>query len=205
MESADRTIREKNGMNQVYIKAIPLHPQAEIPVRENEEVGWTITLIGRTDNRAEDDFGEMNGFCTGLQFCPPTGYYLEVIALPDLYKHGYNLASGAIVIGPGNKDELIIPLMKFRECNDLELPIQAVQVLVKKVVPVFMSKVKSLQPTQEYGQYMPPPMSGGYLPPNPMNPGYKGDMEQYQAFAQSQQGRSGKRPVSARPQQNHMF
>jgi len=206
MESSDRTIREKNKLSRIQIKAIPLHPQAEIPVRDNDDAGWTVTLVGRTDNRAEDDFGEMNGFSTGLQFSPPAGYYLEVVSLPDLYKHGYNLASGSIIISPNNKEELIIPLMKFRETNDLELPIQAVQVIVKKYVPVFMCKSKAVQQEHQYGQFMPPPMSSGYLPPNTTNPGYRGDMDQYQAFAQSQQGQRGKRPAAAgRPPQNHMF
>ncbi len=209
MESADRFVREKSALvkNKIYIKAIQLHPQAELPSKEDGEVGWVVTLVGRTENRAEDDFGEMNGFCTGLQLCPPEGYYLEVVALPALYKHGYNLASGAIVIGPNNKDELIIPLMKFRETADLELPIMAVQVIVKVLVPAFMCKTKNTQSIQEnpYAQFI-APASGGYLSSNPMNQGYRGDMDQYQQFAQSQQGRTGnKRPVAAAPRQNHMF
>ncbi len=209
MESADKFVREKSALtkNKIYVKVIQLHPQAEVPTKDEGDVGWVITLVGRTENRAEDDFGEMNGFCTGLQLCPPEGHYLEVVALPSLYKHGYNLTSGVIVIGPNNKDELVIPLMKFRESNDLELPIQAVQVIVKASVPVFMSKVKNTQPIQEnpYAQFM-APASGGYLSSNPMNAGYRGDMDSYQAFAQSQQGRTGnKRPVSAAPRQNHMF
>ena len=144
MESADRFVREKSALNKnkIYIKAVQLHPQAEVPTKDEGDVGWVITLVGRTENRAEDDFGDMNGFCTGLQLCPPEGHYLEVVALPALYKHGYNLASGSIVIGPNNKDELVIPLMKFREANDLELPIQAVQVIVKASVPAFVTKSK---------------------------------------------------------------
>ena len=208
MESADKFIRKETALakNKIYVKVVQLHPQAEVPVNDEGDVGWVITLVGRTENRAEDDFGEMNGFSTGLQLCPPEGYYLEVVALPSLYKHGYNLASGAIVIGPNNKDELVIPLMKFRESNDLELPIQAVQVIVRASVPAFMTKVKNI-PVQEnpYAQFM-PPASGGYLPPNPMNAGYRGDMESYQAFAQSQQGKTGnRRPAAAAPRQNHMF
>lgn len=209
MESADKFVREKTALtkNKIYVKVVQLHPQAEVPTKNEGDVGWVITLVGRTENRAEDDFGEMNGFGTGLQLCPPDGYYLEVMALPSLYKHGYNLASGSIVIGPNNKDELVIPLMKFREANDLELPIQAIQVIVRPSVPAFMTKVKNIQSVQEnpYAQFM-PPASGGYLPPNPMNVGYRGDMDSYQAFAQSQHGKTGnRRPVAAAPRQNHMF
>ena len=208
MESADRFVREKSALNKnkIYVKAVQLHPQAEVPTKEEGDVSWVITLVGRTENRAEDDFGEMNGFCTGLQLCPPEGYYLEVMALPALYKHGYNLAAGPIIIGPNNKDELVVPLMKFRETNDLELPIQAVQVIVKASVPAFVTKAKNTQqPEPQYGQFM-PPASGGYISSNPMNAGYRGDMDQYQAFALSQQGRTGnKRPTAATPRQNHMF
>ena len=209
MESADKFVREKSTLtkNKIYVKVVQLHPQAEVPVKDEGDVGWAITLVGRTENRAEDDFGEMNGFGTGLQLCPPDGHYLEVMALPSLYKQGYNLASGPIIIGPNNKDELVIPLMKFRESNDLELPIHTAQVVVKALVPTFMTKVKNIQPAQEnpYAQFM-APASSGYLPPNPMNVGYRGDMDSYQAFAQSQQGKSGnRRPVAAPPRQNHMF
>ena len=208
MESSERFVREKTALNKnkIYVKAVQLHPQAEVPTKDEGDVGWVITLVGRTENRAEDDFGEMNGFCTGLQLCPPDGHYLEVIALPALYKHGYNFASGTIIIGPNNKDELVIPLMKFREANDLELPIQAVQVIVKASVPAFMTKAKNTQPIEsQYGQFM-PPAGGGYVASNPMNAGYRGDMDQYQAFAQSQQGRTGnRRPAAATPRQNHMF
>jgi len=209
MESAERSAREKvaKDKGRIYVKVVPLHPQAEVPSKEDGAVGWVVTLVGRTENRAEDDFGDVNGFCTGLQLCPPEGHYLEVVALPSLYKHGYNLSSGSIIIGSGNKEELIVPLMKFRETNDLELPIQAVQVIVKESVPVFMSKVKATQHVQEnpYAHFMAPPAQG-YLPPNPMNQGYRGDMDQYQAFAQSQQGRTGnRRPAAAPPRQNHMF
>jgi len=209
MESSERFVREKTSAtkNKIYIKVIQLHPQAEVPTQENGDLGWVVTLVGRTENRSEDDFGDMNGFCTGLQLCPPAGHYLEVVALPALYKHGYNLASGPIIISPNNKDELIVPLMKFREANDLELPIQAVQILVKTAVPAFMSKAKNTQHAQDniYAQFMAPaPQS--YVSTNPMNVGYRGDMDQYQAFAQSQQGRTGgKRPAAAAPRQNHMF
>jgi hypothetical protein len=209
MESSEKFIREKTSAvkNKIYVKAIQLHPQAEVPTQENGDLGWVVTLVGRTENRAEDDFGDMNGFCTGLQLCPPDGYYLEVLALPALYKHGYNLASGPIIIGPNNKDELVVPLMKFRETNDLELPIQAVQILVKAAVPAFMSKTKNTQHKQDnvYAQFM-PSSSQSYVSTNPMNAGYRGDMDQYQAFAQSQQGRTGnRRPTAAAPRQNHMF
>lgn len=209
MESAERSARERvaKDKGKIYVKVVPLHPQAEVPSREDGEVGWVVTLVGRTENRAEDDFGDVNGFCTGLQLCPPEGHYLEVVALPALYKHGYNLVSGPIIISSNNKDELIVPLLKFRETNDLELPIQAVQIVVRETVPAFMSKVKSVQPVQDnpYAHFMAPPTQG-YLSTNPMQQGYKGDMEQYQAFAQSQQGRTGnRRPVAAPPRQNHMF
>jgi len=200
MQSAERFVKEKSALENAYIKVVQLHPQAEIPTKEADDVGWTVTLVGRTDNRAEDDFGEMNGFSTGLQLCPPKGYYLEVVALPSFYKHGYNLASGTLIIGPDNRDELIIPFMKFRECNDLELPIEAVQVIVKKYAPSFMLKTKVPQIADaSYGQYA--SSSSSFQPPP--NGAFRGDMEQYQAFSRTKQGSKPSAASGAR--QNHMF
>ncbi len=127
------------------IKVSQTHPSAVFPKKERgTNVCFEITLIGRTENRAEDIFGDVNLFTTGIQISPPEDYYIEITADKLLYRSGYMLAS-PIIINPGEKGELIIPLYKFKENDDIELPFVAVQLVVKPALYVFMSKIKGIR------------------------------------------------------------
>ena len=60
------------------IKVHKMNPKAQYPYKERtSDIGFDITLIGRVDNRAEDDSGAVNMFNTGIQVQPPNGYYFE--------------------------------------------------------------------------------------------------------------------------------
>ena len=103
-----------------------LHPDAEVPSRENEtDVGLDITVVSRCDSRAEDYQQDVNTFATGLIIRPPRHYHVEIIAHPALYKAGYMLTGSPLIINPGNNEELILPLYKYKESEDLELPFRA--------------------------------------------------------------------------------
>nr|QBK86603.1 MAG: trimeric dUTP diphosphatase [Marseillevirus LCMAC102] len=129
------------------INVYKTHPSAEFPFKENpSNIGYGVTLISRTENRAEDDTSDVNNFHTGIAISPPIDYYIEVIAKPSLHKHGYILANGVLVIEPDDKGELIIPLYKFKEAEDLELPFCGVQLMVRPAVHAHISSVTS--PTQ---------------------------------------------------------
>lgn len=130
-------IDEKIGVKKIL-------PNAEFPQKERtQQVGYDITLVSRTENRAEDDIGEVNSFATGIILSPPEGYYLEIIAKNTLHKHGYSLANGVEIVSPGNKSELIIPLFKFKDTEDINLPFQAVQMILKPAVYAHLSNMKS--------------------------------------------------------------
>lgn len=108
------------------IRATKNHPEAEIPFKENEaDACWDITVVGRCDSRAEDINQEVNTFMTGLVIKPPPHYHLEVLPHPSLYKAGYMLAGAPLVINSDDEGELILPLYKFRDTEDLELPFRA--------------------------------------------------------------------------------
>lgn len=113
-----------------------VQPQAEHPYKEHDQdVGYNVTLIGRKENRAEDSTDEVNEFNTGLILAPTEGYYLEMYAHKDLHKHGYNLITGVSIIDPTFRGELIVPLYKFSDVPDIELPFNAVQLIVRRQVP----------------------------------------------------------------------
>ncbi len=115
------------------------NPHADFPAKENvNDVEWNITLVSRTDNRAEDETGEINYFNTGLHIKPPKGYFLELIASKALYRTGYML-TGPVIIEPDNKGELIVPLYKFRDSEDIELPFVAVSLLTRPAIYAHVS------------------------------------------------------------------
>ena len=130
------------------INVLKMHPNAVFPYRENEkDIGLDITLIGRVENRAEDETYHVNCFSTGLAVKPPDGYYFEMFARSSLHKHGYTLATGTSIIDPEYRGELIVPLYKYQESEDLEMPFRAVQIILKPIVYAHMQSVRSLDST----------------------------------------------------------
>lgn len=106
------------------------HPNAEEPFKEKQsEVSLSLTVIGRTENRTEDVVGEVSLFETGLQCIVPAGTYLEILAAPNLYKAGYMLAHGTHIIQPEDRGNILVPLYKYKDGPDLDLPFRAAVLL----------------------------------------------------------------------------
>jgi dUTP pyrophosphatase len=147
----ERSLNTKIPSNGINYLANPVHwvkmvPQAEAPFKERlSDVGWNVTLIGRVDNRIEDTIGEVNMYHTGIQLVAPSGYHFELVALSNLYKTGYMLASGLTIIDPEYRGELLVPLFKYKEAEDLELPFRAVQLVLRETVHAHVLQAKNLQ------------------------------------------------------------
>ena len=203
----DKPVEYING--KVSVKT--LLPEAAFPSKEEgkgNDVGYGVSLVQRSENRSEDTTHEVNNFRTGIVLSPPNGYYVEVIATSSLHKHGYFLATGTSVINPGNSSELIVPLYKYKEVSDIELPFRAVQIIVKPAVYSYISSVKNLPSSSRGGdgmflQSFEPSGRGTYIQ-DPQNASYPGDMQEYQNQTQSY-GRGQLRPQSASRSSNHMF
>lgn len=115
------------------INFVKLKPTAEAPSKENnKDVGHDITIVERVDNRSEDVYGDVNIFSTGLVLTAPLHYHIEIIEHPNLYKTGYMLAGGPRIINPGSSEELILPLYKFKETEDIELPFRAALMVLRE-------------------------------------------------------------------------
>lgn len=115
------------------IEVSRIHPNGEIPFKESEwDAGWELTAVSRCENRAEDVHQDVNTFSTGIIITPPKHYHIEIFAHPALYKAGYMLVGTPLVINPGNHEELILPLFKFREGEDLELPFRAALLILRE-------------------------------------------------------------------------
>lgn len=111
----------------LFLKTLP---NAEQPFKQRQsDVSLELTLVSRVDNRTEDNVGEVNLFDTGLSAVIPLGTYLEIIASPQLYKAGYMLAHGSHIIQPEDRNNIVVPLYKFKDGPDLELPFRAAQIV----------------------------------------------------------------------------
>lgn len=92
----------------------------------NSSVSRHLTLIGRKDNRADDVLHDVNYFNTGLVFTLPQDTYILITANPALFSMGYMMPS-PMIIDSSCSDEIMVPLYKFKDGEDLELPYDAVQ------------------------------------------------------------------------------
>lgn len=132
---------------------IKLKPNAEAPFKENfKDVGHQITVIERTDNRIEDVYADVNTFSTGLSLTAPKHYHLEIIEHPDLYKAGYMLVGGPRVINPGNTEEIQLPLYKYKEVEDIELPFRAALIILRQTeyAPISTESLKKGYEEERY-------------------------------------------------------
>jgi len=163
--------------------AFKILPNAERPSREQGKAGWEITLVGRTDNRVEDQSGEVNNFDTGLNIKVTSGSYIEIVPHPQLIRHGYMLP-GPLIIDATHSGALVIPLYKFCEGQDLELPFKAALAFLR-VEGTENFKLGTLK--QEYAMPM-----------------YNGGVVMYPAgmVPMQMQARAGAPPPKGR---NHMF
>jgi len=128
--------KSKTFSNGIWLNQTPVdvsikNPDAELPYKEVTDPGYNLTIVQRCDNRTEDLTNEVNTFSTGLVLSTRIGSHLEIIPHPQLYKSGYMLV-GPLVISPNNKDEIILPLLKYKDAADLELPFAAAILLVRE-------------------------------------------------------------------------
>lgn len=113
-----------------YVQVRKLDPRATGLVKDEHSTNeFCITLIGRTDNRTEDNAHEVNEFRTGLEIYPPKNKIILVYPDRNLYRQGYELV-GPLVLTDTNRGELIVPLKKFNEADDIILPFEALRCIV---------------------------------------------------------------------------
>lgn len=101
---------------------------------------WDIYLIGRQDGVREDVFGEITKFNTNLQITVPEGYMSMIVAKSILGNLGYEIPSGIQTIFPGDTSELIVPLRKTKNTDDLDLPIAAVEIFMIQHVQAHLAQ-----------------------------------------------------------------
>lgn len=133
----------------VIVNVARLSQIAAFPMREDPlSPVYSLTIVQREDERPEDTAYRVENFMTNLAFNVPKGHYLEITATKNLHVQGYFLACSPLIVTPSDTDELVIPLHKYAETPDLELPSKVLQFVVKKDVPSHCALVKSSYSSQ---------------------------------------------------------
>jgi hypothetical protein len=127
-------------------------PNAEYPfLNDDNKIGFEVVLIGRTDDRVDDTVNEICMFDTGIIFSPVSNSYAFLIADVELMQKGYTILS-PILIENDTDEPISVPLFKFRDAPDLELPCKGVKlVLFNPIVPVIIptDRNQTQQPIQQ--------------------------------------------------------
>lgn len=110
-----------------------ISPEASPPTTLAKGV-WDITLTSRVGDRAEDIINAPNEFSTGLKIRLDDGHTLDFVASPELMGSGYIVYGGTytVIHSDLDGDELIVPLMKISEGDDIELPTSGVRMILRK-------------------------------------------------------------------------
>jgi hypothetical protein len=143
-----------------------------LPEKSADSIGYEIDLISRTDGRTDDNLNEVNEFHTGIILNAPRGFHYEVYGTPELWKSGYLLPSGMMVVQ--NDVELVVPLIKFTDkVPDLECGnFRGVNVILRENVYAHITAEVRQQPQVPiyYVPQMMPPNQQGYFMPQMQQP-----------------------------------
>lgn len=149
----------QNGDVLMVVKPITVtkyHPDAvDIGDRENfDDPYWVLPVVTRFENRVDDVLNDVNEFGTGLSLRAPKHYHLEIIEHPQLHKAGYSLVGGPRIITPAAAEqEIVLPLMKFREGDDISLPFEVAIVVMRETqygtTTVFAPKKEKVRYVEE--------------------------------------------------------
>ncbi len=126
---AGRVLAEKK-VHEPHFGCFSTIAGVERPLREGDSSGFQITVIKRTDNRVEDVTGDTNDFDTGLQLKLNPGTYVELVPNNNLHRSGYTMF-GPIVLDSTTIGSIVIPLYKFREGDDIEVPVVVARAFLK--------------------------------------------------------------------------
>jgi len=105
-------------------------PSAQLPVRAHPtDAGFDVTIVDVLKKH-----GDVTFFGTGIQVCPPDGFYFDLVPRSSISKTGYILANSVGIIDPGYTGEIIVALRKIDQgAKDLELPIRIAQLIPRRI------------------------------------------------------------------------
>ena len=120
--------------------------KAVVPTKGTScSVGYDLTAIS-VYKKVSD---RITLYDTGIQVCPPDGYYTEILPRSSLTKTGYMLSNSVGIIDSDYRGNLLIALTKVDDSlPDLEVPFTRCQLVLRKHEDFEMRRVDSLNDTE---------------------------------------------------------
>lgn len=107
------------------------------------DTGFDLTIVSKTK--------EINGVCyydTGIQVCPPHGFYFEIVGRSSISKTGWMLANNIGIIDASYRGNIIVALVKVNpEAEEIKLPMRIVQLIPRELVIMNALEVKKIEKT----------------------------------------------------------
>ncbi len=92
---------------------------------------YDLPLLEKTDGRVEDLCNSINRYKCGIFPDPPVGFHWELVASDQLLDMGYCIL-GTYIVDHTNKDEIVVPLYKFKDEADLVIPTTGVKLVLRE-------------------------------------------------------------------------
>ena len=128
METSARDAELRKTLVEFYNKKKPIlflsnSPEALSPKRNDEtDCLFMLSIVGRTNNRIDDQLQNFNEFNTELILSPPPGYFIEINGTDELQKRGYALLQPKYVQPKDSNSIIKVLLYKLVDNEDLPLP-----------------------------------------------------------------------------------
>jgi dUTP pyrophosphatase len=127
------------------VSFVVVDEKAVVPTKGTTcSVGYDLTAISVYKRLSE----RITLYDTGIQVCPPAGYYTEILPRSSLTKTGYILSNSVGVIDSDYRGNLLIALTKVDESMpDLEVPFTRCQLVLRRQEDFEMVRVDGLDDT----------------------------------------------------------
>jgi dUTP pyrophosphatase len=116
-------------------------PNAFAPFKErSSDSGFDLTLIKKVKTVGKTEF-----YDTGIQICPPRGFYFDLVPRSSITKTGYSLKNSVGVLDNEYRGNILVALIKDDpDADDLKLPIRLVQIIPREIKHFEAIQVDSL-------------------------------------------------------------
>ena len=151
MSSKPKSARAPQPTSENIEVCVPRNLGGCFPAKRNaDSASYDVTLVGRKANRIDDRNYDVNDFNTGMWVNPPKGYYLEFRAADVLHGQGYNVMGGSVIIEHAETlTEVTIPLFKFKETSDLQLPCNCMKMILHEICSAHVKRIEDVGVTQQ--------------------------------------------------------
>lgn len=132
----------------MFFEFIRTSKDAIVPSKAHpSDSGFDLSIIKEVKR-----IGKVVMYDTGIQVCPPKGYYFDCIPRSSIIKTGYILANSIGVIDEEYRGNILVPLVKINEEEpDISLPCRIAQLVLRKRYNIEAIEVTEFKGISERG------------------------------------------------------